>query len=220
MRQKYLDYLTIPVPHDDGNIRPRLRGSERWKSIEDNSINDSFIDILEAINSGRKVWIWSDHHFYHKNVIKYSNRPYKDVEDMNQQLIDTYNEIVGEDDICIFAGDVTFKSTTLFREEILPKLNKGYKILVIGNHDFDKKKVRNLGFDENLLVLEFDYKGQKIVVSHIPFCADGIDFINVHGHIHQYEPEFEHQINISVEATNYKPVCLKELLDKFIESKN
>lgn len=211
-KKEYLNFLTTPITHDNGDRKPRVKSSQRWLNIEDHSKNELFLNIELEIINGRKVWIWSDQHFYHENVIKYSERPYKNVEEMNQELIDNYNEVVEEDDICIFAGDVTFKSTTLFLTDIMPKLLKGYKILVVGNHDFDKKKVRALGFDETRLILHFKNNEKDIIISHYPFFIDNVEFTNVHGHIHTYKSELKHQINVSIEAIDFRPVLLKELI--------
>ncbi len=218
MRNKYLDFITEIIKSKDGKLRPRLRNPESWRKIIDVNLSGSFLDIEAEIKKDRKIWIWSDHHFYHQNVIKYSERPFDSVEEMNNHFIQTYNDTVGDDDICIFAGDVTFKSTSLFLKDILPKIKKGYKVLVIGNHDIDKKKVRKLNFDETVLVLDFKYNGHTVVVSHIPFFIQNENFINVHGHIHNYKSEHNHQINVSVEAINYKPVLITDLLDFYIEN--
>lgn len=52
-----------------------------------------------------KVFFVSDTHFDHKNIIAYTNRPFPDVETMNQKLIDRWNETVAEGDLVYFLGD-------------------------------------------------------------------------------------------------------------------
>lgn len=46
--------------------------------------------------------------FFHKNILKYENRPYKDVEEMNKDLIENWNKKVNKDDEVYILGDISF----------------------------------------------------------------------------------------------------------------
>lgn len=48
---------------------------------------------------GSKVFFTSDTHFYHGNIIRFCNRPFKDVGMMNETIISNWNNTVGLDDI-------------------------------------------------------------------------------------------------------------------------
>ena len=54
---------------------------------------------------GSKVFFTSDTHFYHGNIIRFCNRPFKDVETMNETIISNWNNTVGQDDIVFHLGD-------------------------------------------------------------------------------------------------------------------
>ena len=54
---------------------------------------------------GSKVYFTSDTHFYHSNIIGFCKRPFKNVEDMNETLIENWNRVVGQDDIVFHLGD-------------------------------------------------------------------------------------------------------------------
>lgn len=53
---------------------------------------------------GSKVYFTSDTHFYHSNIIDFCKRPFKNVEDMNETLIENWNRVVGQDDIVFHLG--------------------------------------------------------------------------------------------------------------------
>ena len=91
----------------------------------------------------------SDTHFFHKKVIEYCNRPFRDVEQMNEYLVYAWNTVVMEQDAIVnFVGDFSF-GTTDQTKEIFGRL-KGRKRLIVGNHDKSRTKNwwRNLGFEE------------------------------------------------------------------------
>ena len=70
--------------------------------------------VHKLYNSGRinnmKYYI-SDLHFDHTNVIKFDNRPFKDVEEMNNALIHNWNSVVKKNDIVYVLGDFCFGNT-------------------------------------------------------------------------------------------------------------
>ena len=57
-----------------------------------------------------KIWICSDTHFNHFNIIKYCNRPYATIKKMNDALIKNWNDYVDDNDIVFFLGDSSFRS--------------------------------------------------------------------------------------------------------------
>ena len=79
------------------------------------------------------MFFTADTHFGHKSVIKYSNRPYKYVEEMDEALINNWNAVVGPADVVWHIGDFAFAKHKRIIE-ILEQLN-GRKNLVLGNHD-------------------------------------------------------------------------------------
>ncbi|MFW6243233.1 MAG: metallophosphatase, partial [bacterium] len=74
----------------------------------------------------------SDQHFFHSNIIKYCNRPFKDINEMNYFMIEKWNEVVGINDIIYHHGDFCLGGKNN-ASSILSVLN-GYKILIKGNH--------------------------------------------------------------------------------------
>ena len=147
-----------------------------------------------------KIFITADHHFHHKNIIEYCNRPFKTVDEMDKVLIEKWNNKVGKDDLVIHLGDFALGTKEKVKET-REKLN-GTIILIKGNHDKVIKK---------FLVVKDSLQIGNIIFSHRPIPKKDIPkgCINVHGHIH--EKESLSGINVSVEKTNYEPLLLDEL---------
>jgi len=76
----------------------------------------------------------ADHHFYHKNIIKYVNRPFESIEHMHDELIKRHNSVVRKEDTVIIAGDFSLASTRITRRVIIPQLN-GTLVFLKGCHD-------------------------------------------------------------------------------------
>ena len=86
------------------------------------------------------MYITSDLHFYHKNIIKYcpKSRPFSCEEEMNEIIVKNWNDKIGKNDSVYILGDVSFgkPSATI---QLLNRLN-GRKKLIVGNHDTDKDR--------------------------------------------------------------------------------
>lgn len=174
---------------------------------------ENFTDFLSTFN---KVWIWSDTHFGHVNIIKYCNRPFKDIDDMDQTLERNWHNTVGPDDLLINCGDFTFKDTT--KANALIDRCPGTSLLIIGNHDYKKRNVlRPLTFDFISESETFEFEGHEFILSHVPRLIRTLGTaFNIHGHIHDKFYEDNGKISkyhscVSVEHTNYKPVLLTDV---------
>lgn len=47
---------------------------------------------------GDRLFFTSDTHFNHTNILRYCNRPFKTVGQMNETIITNWNNVVGPDD--------------------------------------------------------------------------------------------------------------------------
>lgn len=126
----------------------------------------------------KKRWFTSDPHYGHKNVIRYCNRPFSGIAEMERVLIENWNAVVGPQDEVYVIGDVFFCGMARAKE-ILAKLN-GYKILIRGNHDRGAEKMKEIGFDEVHDKLELEIDGKKVKLCHFPykpFMGDIPDYV-------------------------------------------
>lgn len=164
-----------------------------------------------------KVWVISDSHFGHLNIIKYCNRPFDDVETMNETIIKNWNNTVSKDDLVFHLGDVILgRNAKENMKEIIPKLN-GKKILIRGNHDhFKTSDYIEAGF-HTVYDYPIIYDGFYFL-SHEPlFMNENMPYVNVHGHLHDKSYNSKQHINVSVECIDYKPISFNSIKKIFKE---
>ena len=185
-------------------------------------------------------WHISDPHFYHDNVIKYEKRPFKNVHEMNDTIINNINAKVMVDDTLIWHGDVCFGNRKQWRK-ILKRIKCKNHILILGNHD------KNVPHDCFLLIttrMHIQIAGQTVILSHYPFrwpwwkrmwkgsirfverriYDDGKAFL-IHGHTHGNGVVAPHEagptdraIHVGVDQWNFFPVSHKQI-EKIINSR-
>lgn len=165
------------------------------------------------------IFVTSDLHFGHKNIIKYENRPYETIEQMDKDLIDKWNNVVKENDTIYILGDFSWHKGEQ-TNEILKQLN-GNKILIIGNHDEiflkDKKFDKTL-FEEITIYKQIKYNKKVFVLFHYPIAEHNgkmNGYIHLYGHIHSMNLELEKELgelchNVGVDRNNYTPVNIEK----------
>jgi len=182
-----------------------------------------------------RTWVYSDPHFYHKNIVTFYNydgskvRPWDDADQMTEEMVAWFNELVDDADRVYILGDVAFTAANMNR--VVPRL-KGRKVLVPGNHEPTKMRKYFGLFD--------DVRGYVVkkgfIMSHIPIHVQSLSRwkLNIHGHLHNNQVTIKEQpksddpedwgsldgydvpdpryYNASVERTNFRPKLLDEIL--------
>lgn len=222
----YHYYLTTPRLNFDKEVVRPLR-SAIYKAMclvqEKQSVPVAPI-VQGQIDNGKRVLFWSDQHFSHNNIIKFSNRPFESVEHMNNSMLNNYYATVKSDDVVIFGGDIAFGSMEVARPMVsnLP----GNKVLVLGNHEFGKKEeYRNYHIFQATTMCfvfykEINKKICNVIVTHYPIDNKCLppNTINIHGHIHVHLAD-KKNINMAVEHTDYRPKDLSEQIEQvFMEN--
>lgn len=171
------------------------------------------------------IYFISDTHFYHYNIITYCDRPFDDIEIMNEKMIEAWNSVVTDQDIVYFLGDFGFGDKEMLTN-ICSQLN-GEKIMLRGNHDYKRGKQSwcDIGFKEvhtkrihleGLTIDGFD----EIVLSHEPMNVED-NIFNIHGHIHNVPLSDAFNKNnhfcVSVEMIDYVPITLEQIQKKMSE---
>jgi len=156
-----------------------------------------------------KIYLTSDHHFFHKKIIGYCNRPFSSMEEMNEVMIEKWNKRVSDGDMVVHLGDFS-----LYKHEhtlnVVSQLN-GDIILIKGNHDRRTRRfwIEEAGFKE---YFKNDVAvSDNIILSHRPRRMK--DVINLHGHVHNNLDRYHSKncVNLSVEVWDYYPVSLDEI---------
>lgn len=187
------------------------------------------------------IWYTSDLHFDHLNIIEYCNRPYSDVQSMNEDLLERFNSVVKPTDVTYFLGDIAMGNRKDGLEYI--KQMHGNKVLVLGNHDYPHP-VHNLkiikkwtpiykeAFDSIISTNHIDQvwtDGLKMRLCHFPaefeyngdnkFSPYKPDLENADwvlcGHVHnswKFKPQYR-SINVGTDVWDYKPVNREQIME-------
>ena len=162
-----------------------------------------------------KLFLTADMHFGHTNIIKYENRPFASVDDMDSTIIKNWNKVVSKRDTVIIVGDVSFygKEKT---SEIVQQLY-GKKILIKGNHDQRNNNWwMEIGFHE-VSSYPIIYK-EWFVIQHEPptYYNDATPYFYIYGHVHgseMYRTITKQTACVCVERWDYTPVELEKIID-------
>jgi calcineurin-like phosphoesterase family protein len=160
------------------------------------------------------IFFTSDTHFGHANFLNFRDadekpiRSFGSVEEMDELMVQRWNEVVRDGDRVYHLGDVCWNAGAVDR--IMPRL-RGSKRLILGNHD-DIREHQLLNHFRKITLWRL-FKEEGFVCTHIPLPVGELRkaSFNVHGHIHEKVMPSMRHINICVEQTDYYPVPLEVL---------
>jgi calcineurin-like phosphoesterase family protein len=189
-----------------------------------------------------KVFITADHHFGHENIIKFCDRPFKTVKEMDKALVENWNKVVSKDDIVYHLGDFTLGGF---------EIAKGYfeqlngKIQVLGNHWHHDKRwlprdyfgpltlecpeeiesVGHVNVIPPMIVLELKGMGNEdrslgVTLCHYPLLVwdrKHYGAWHLYGHTHKHNLNGEFSLNVGVDCMNFAPISLGGVLHHMYE---
>lgn len=159
------------------------------------------------------VYFTSDTHFNHKNIIKYCNRPFNTVFEMNKAIVDRWNSKVDKKDLIYHLGDFGFGDV----ENIFSKLN-GRIFLCIGSHEKSALRIREKFeavaesfwiVDHNIFVAHYAHR----VWSKSHYGSYHL-FGHSHGGLNEWAEERKNCMDVGVDNNDFYPFSLNEVLDK------
>jgi calcineurin-like phosphoesterase family protein len=183
-----------------------------------------------------RVFLYSDPHFSHAGVCKFLRedgtklRPWLSPDDMDRELVQRFNQTVGEHDKCYVLGDVAINRRGL---NVLAELKCKNMVLIKGNHDIFKPEDYAPWFRD----VRSYHVMNGIILSHIPIHEASLGRFggNFHGHTHagrvrrprgvdvrtgqtlysdQIDPRY---FCVCVEQTDYRPILFERALEQFVQ---
>lgn len=167
------------------------------------------------------IWFISDTHFNHVNILKHCNRPFRNVEEMDEIMIGNWNNKVNKKDTIYHLGDFTFRSNKHVRE-FTNRLN-GNIFLISGNHDQKNSQITEV-FGQCPQILRIKYYKQRIILCHYQLAnwqgknRDILPAYHLFGHshgttpLHKIEPR---SMDVGVDCNNFTPLSFEEIKQAF-----
>jgi len=151
------------------------------------------------------------------------NRPFTNVDEMNDALIANWNAVVGEDDEIYILGDLLYKGSGQKANSIFRQLN-GKKYLIKGNHE---RYLDNPHFDASVFewvkeYYELDYKDARFILFHFPILEWAHFWrksVHLYGHNHRPRKSVSEEwdkraINVAVDVNGFRPISANEIYEK------
>ena len=170
------------------------------------------------------IFFTADLHLSHKNILKYCNRPFKDIEDMNRTILQNLEESLRPKDTLYFLGDLTFKEK--IAHEFFEKFSEIEIHFIIGNHD--SKDVIKIAQEyctsvEHLKNIKIE--GQHITLCHYAMLVWNKSHFNSwqlfgHSHGRLSFAELGKQYDVGVDNNGFYPVSFDRLLGIMKERPN
>lgn len=165
----------------------------------------------------KQTWFTADTHLDHQNsdgtgIIKYANRPFKDINHMNETIVFNWNMAVHPEDEIWFLGDFSFSD----HDPWLARLN-GIKHLVWGNHDHEKRRKKATLWSSMQLAKRITINGQHIWLMHYKMATWGKSHrgaLHLYGHSHGNWPGDSQCCDVGVDCWNFRPITLSQAVKR------
>lgn len=156
-----------------------------------------------------KIWFIADTHFNHESILKHCKRPFANVEEMNEKIIENWNNLVAKNDRIYIIGDFAFSNHAKFLDKL-----KGKKHLIKGNHDEASQAVYSR-FESVSQIKRIEIEKHSFILCHYPMrtwedCHKGS--IELYGHCHGRSETFNLSFDVGVDTHDFKPYSYEEIM--------
>lgn len=189
------------------------------------------MNISINVDDNKDVYFTSDFHLYHKNIVRFDNRPFidengePDLEAMHETINTNWNNVVKDNDVVFYLGNLCFSKPDLAKD-FLSTLN-GKIHYIMGNHD-KYKDIASYGRFESISdLVDLKISGNDIkeninfVLCHYPIYSwnrahHGSYMIHGHSHMGLSDGDFHKDkriFDVGCNGWNYTPVSYKKILE-------
>ena len=177
------------------------------------------------------IFFSADHHVAHANIIKYTNRPFADIHEMNRELVIRWNKVVGSTDTVYYLGDLTLGGLGIAMDFLSQLNGKIYILLYPYHHDKNwlaegrqsilSSKHQRVEYCPGLHVVEVSETPFPISLCHYPLAQwerSHYGAIHLHAHSHGNYHARGAIHDVGVDNNSYAPISLIQVL-QIIEKK-
>lgn len=178
------------------------------------------------------IFFTSDEHYGHRSIIKFCNRPFADISEMQEKLIENHNKVVGKGDLVYHLGDMFWRTTTVKDAlDIRYRLN-GNHYYILGNHEELLESAKYL-YESFVWVKSAENihpTGYPNIYLHHYACrvwnGSHRNSWHLYGHSHAMLPEANPtgtmdesplSFDVGVDAQNYTPISIEDVKKKMDE---
>lgn len=162
----------------------------------------------------------ADLHLGHFNAMnRFDHRPFKTLDEMDEQIIKNINKVVSPQDELYLVGDISWYSPDK-TAELIRKINCKNRFLITGNHDrWAKDSTCKKLFQGIYDLKRVDDKGRIVILCHFPIAVwdqshRGSYHLYGHVHLNKEDGVITHQILEHPEMKNaYNVGCMLPYMD-------
>lgn len=150
----------------------------------------------------------ADTHFGHAGVIPWCDRPFSSLEEMDEILIQNWNNTVKPGDYVTHLGDFAWRDPAKYRSRL-----HGHVRLVLGNHD-NRNHALKAGFDWVKELYFGKFCNRPIFCLHYPCLAwpsKTYKSWHLFGHVHGRRKGPAMSLDVGVDVHNYRPISFDEV---------
>ncbi len=154
----------------------------------------------------------ADTHFGHAGALGLYRRPFASVAEMDEAMVERWNQVVGPADVIWHLGDFAVRQPPARVHDLLRRLH-GRKHLIAGNND-GPGTIGDDGWDSVQHYAEITVDGVALVLCHYAFRTWrglGKGWLNLHGHSHGRLKPQARQIDVGVDIWDFRPIGLEQL---------